>query len=261
MSLIVNLVAAVIFDMDGVIVDSEPLHIESFNEIIAQYDAVITPDDFKPLVGRTQPEIFAAVKERFGIEESIESLMARKQERYLRLVETKIEAMPGLYELVDWLKALGIKMGIASASPLKDIQTVLRCIRLEGAFDAVLSAVNLLHGKPHPDIFLLTAKELGVLPGQCVVLEDSERGVEAARRAGMTRIAMPNFFTRHHDFSAADSVVESLFEAKQILDSLSLFSAPLDSLIWGLTLCSPKPNLGRFAVWVSEKPGFSEKPG
>lgn len=215
-----DMIQAIIFDLDGVIVDSEPLQVESFNETLSQYAVTLTADDFKPLVGKTQPEIFTLIKNRFGVSESTESLVARKREAYLRLVTTKIEAMPGLYELVDWLKGLGIKTGIASSSPLEDIRAVLRCIYSDDVFDAILSAVGLPRGKPHPDVFLLTAKELGVSPSQCVVLEDSGMGVEAAKRATMMCIAMPNFFTSHHDFSAADFIVKSLFEAKRVLESL-----------------------------------------
>jgi HAD superfamily hydrolase (TIGR01509 family) len=215
-----KVIEAVILDMDGIVVDSEPLQLESFNEVLSQYGITLTEDDFVQLVGKTQPEIFTVIKNKFGISEAIGSLMVRKKESYLRLAKIKMKAMPGLYELVDLVKSLGIKTGIASSSPLEDIKTVLHYIHLEGEFDAILSAVNLPHGKPHPDVFLLTAKELGVEPSQCVVLEDSTMGVEAAKRASMVCIAMPNSFTKHQDFSAADFVVGNLFEAKGVLESL-----------------------------------------
>ena len=211
---------AVIFDMDGVIVDSEPLQLQSYNQILRPYGVHLSEDDFMRFVGSTQIEILTAIKKESGISEDTHKLIQRKKEAYLALAEAKMEAMPGLYELIDWLEGLGMRIGLASSSPIEDIQAILGYIDLADHFAAVMSSVGLAHGKPHPEVFLLTAQELGVDPRRCVVLEDSGRGVEAAKRASMVCIAMPNRFTEHQDFSSAYSIEGDLFEVKAALEDL-----------------------------------------
>lgn len=212
---------AVIFDMDGVLVDSEPLQVESFNEILQSYNIRISQTEFKRFVGRTQKEIFSELKEIYQIGESVESLIAKKRIQYLRLVNSKLTAMPGLLDLIALLKEKKIKIGVASSSPLMDIEMVLQRIELDQQFDAVLSAFNLPKGKPDPEVFLRTANVLEVQPSHCMVIEDTAVGVLAAKRAKMSCIAMPNFFTREQDFQLADYIADNMVEVKTILQELS----------------------------------------
>lgn len=213
-------IETIIFDMDGVIVDSEPLQVESYNQVLRKYNIFISKHRFKYFVGKKQSEIFAEIKENNQIEESIENLIAQKRDCYLKLVKAKMVAMPGLSNLVRCLKDKGLGIGIASSSPLADIKTILRCIKMEEQFDRVVSAENLEQGKPNPDVFLLAAKELNTTPEQCIVIEDTNVGVLAAKRANMKCIAMPNYFTRDQDFSSADFIVDDLYEAQEVIESL-----------------------------------------
>jgi len=210
---------AVIFDMDGVLVDSEPLQLRSINKILSDYGATLTEEAFTHFVGTTQLETFTTLKERFALPGTIDDLIAKKRTAYAKLVEDELCAMPGLYSLIANLKTADLKSGVASSSPMQDIQTVLRKIDLENSFDAVFSSVGLPHGKPHPDVFLLTAQTLRVAPQNCIVIEDSGVGVQAAKRAGMRCIAMPNIFTQHQDFSIADFVVGNLFEVRGLIQT------------------------------------------
>jgi beta-phosphoglucomutase family hydrolase len=220
--------AAVIFDMDGVIVDSEPLQLESFNQILRPYGVQLSEDDFMRFVGSTQVEILTAIKSEFGIAKDTHELIQSKKDAYLTLAESRMEPMPGLYELIDWLEGLDFAIGLASSSPMEDIQAILGYLDLTDHFKSVVSSMDLAHGKPHPEVFLRAAQKLGVDPSRCVVLEDSGRGVEAAKRASMVCIAMPNRFTKHQDTSAADFNVGNLFEAKAVLEGLQQSSNPAD---------------------------------
>ncbi len=211
-------ISAVIFDLDGIIVDSEPLQLESFNQILSQYRVSLTPLEFKQYVGTTQPFIFGELKKRYTIGESIEALIERKKAVYLRLVKEKMQPKEGLVELASWLQRKGVRTGIASSSPPADILAILDLLGLGGLFERVVSAFGLPHSKPFPDVYLKAAAELGVPPETCLALEDSGYGVEAAKRAGMVCIAVPNFFTEDQDFLQADHRVGSLQAAQKLIE-------------------------------------------
>ena len=213
-------ITAVIFDMDGIIVDSEPLQVESFNETLRAYGVHISKEEFKKFVGRTQKDIYAEIVAQNNIPESVEDLIARKKVEYFKLVDSKLEPMFGVIELVEWLKGQHIKIAVASSSPLEDILTVLARIKLDRHFDEIVSAFDLPHGKPDPAVFLIAAHRLGKEPENCIVLEDTSIGVTAAKRAGMRCIAIPNYFTKGQDFSQADYLLEGMQDAKVVLEKI-----------------------------------------
>jgi len=213
---------AIIFDLDGIIVDSEPVQLDAFNETLKPYQIHWSEKDFKELIGMTQMEIFGKVREMNHIQESIDSLASRKKEIYTQLIKTRLKPMPGFIELFNWVEHAHLKNGIASGSPLHDILAVLDLIQLQNRFDYIQSSLDLPHSKPFPDVYLQVASKLAVEPPECVVLEDTTIGVTAATRAGMLAIAVPNSFTSHQDFTQAHYIVEDLFAARTLIESLYL---------------------------------------
>jgi HAD superfamily hydrolase (TIGR01509 family) len=138
-------------------------------------------------------------------------LRARKSEHYLTLLESSLRPMEGALELLDALQGIR-RMALASSSYRDAIDGVLAGLQIAPYFEAIVSGLDVANVKPSPDIFLKAARDLAVDPSECLVLEDAEKGVIAAHRAGMRCVAVPNDFTKHHDFSMATRVCSSLRE-------------------------------------------------
>jgi len=185
-------VKAVIFDMDGVIVDSEPLWRIAEREVFAGVGLELTNADCEKTMGMRTDEVAAYWYGRSPwrgltpseVEEMIEG-------RMLKLIAERAEAMSGLQHAISSARAAGLVMAIASSSTPVLIEAVLEKLGLESTFAVIRSAIEEDFGKPHPAVFLSTARLLGVEPDECVVIEDSVAGVRAARAAGMRVIAIP----------------------------------------------------------------------
>jgi HAD superfamily hydrolase (TIGR01509 family) len=211
---------AVIFDMDGVLVDSEPLHGEVAQTILAECG--LTAASAGAYVGMTNREAFTLICREFALPYDPVELDARYTARVVPLLRAHATPLPGVPEVLGALKARGLRLAVASSSSLEVIEATLDALAVRGLFDAIVSAADLPRGKPAPDVFLEAARRLGVSPEACVVIEDSERGVQAARAAGMRCVAVPCGLTRHHDFATATLVLGGLPE---LLGS-QLFVAP-----------------------------------
>ncbi|MBI5226199.1 HAD family phosphatase [Candidatus Micrarchaeota archaeon] len=186
---------AVIFDFDGVILDSEPQHHESFRRLFEAHAVAFseTPDDFTGIGARDN---IKRVYQNAGIDLAEEKLGALNLERdllYLEVMaETGIRILPGAKELVMALKAQKIPIALASSTNAAVLEKILPQIGLSKSFDVVVGGDQVQNGKPAPDIFLLAAKKLGVVPTDCVVIEDSNAGVQAANAAGMKVVMVRN---------------------------------------------------------------------
>lgn len=202
---------AVIFDKDGVIVDSEPLQFRSSQEVLAEYGYVFTIEDHKLLaIGRAGSTFYPAVQKKYGIAD-IEIFKERRRARYIELAAEFLLARKGVVKLMRRLYRLHIPIAVASGSSSKVLMHDLKKFQLHGYLKVIVSGEG-YKSKPDPEIFLVTANKLGVKPEECVVIEDSRAGVEAAKSAGMYCIAMPHEFTAHQDFSIADEVASSFAE-------------------------------------------------
>jgi beta-phosphoglucomutase family hydrolase len=204
------LVKAVIFDMDGVLVDSEPLHYEAEKKTLSRYGLTFNRDIHRKYIGYSNERTFwkDLIKE-YGVSLNIESLMMEKKEYFNKHLH-KIKLIKPAYTLLKQLKKTSILLALASSSSNALINTFLTQFSLEDFFSVVQSGDEVEYGKPHPDIFLAAAEKLGVSPSNCVVIEDSLNGVKAGHAAGMIVIAVPNEYTKMLDFSIADHVIESL---------------------------------------------------
>lgn len=209
------MIKAFIFDMDGVIIDSEPLHFEVDLITARHFGADMNKEDLERFVGMTNPEMWAIIRKEHGISHAVEEIIAFQLQRKIRRVdETDIEPIAGIRELLKELRGRGIAIGLASSSPRTFIEAVLAKFGIREYFDCVISGEEVPSGKPEPDIYLEAASQLGVPPEDCVVLEDSRNGVLAAKRAGMRCIGFANPNSGNQDLSLADRIVKSIDEIK-----------------------------------------------
>jgi HAD superfamily hydrolase (TIGR01509 family) len=200
----------VIFDMDGLMIDSEHAQRDAMNMALAPSGVQIPEAEWGGMIGRRAVDILAGLREQYSLTTGVVELLDLKNRAYSALIETEVTPMPGLYELVERCRQAGLPAAVASSSCLEDIRAVVRGLGLESAFAALVSGDHVSKGKPDPEIFLLTARRLNVEPGRCVVLEDTAHGITAAKRAGMVGVAIPNSLTKDQDFSEADMVLNSL---------------------------------------------------
>lgn len=182
------MIKACIFDLDGVIVDTARYHFLAWKELAGELGFELTEQHNEKLKGVSRMRSLEIILELAGLSLSDaekEKLAERKNSIFVSYIRriTPAEVFPGVRALVRQLREMGIKCAMASSS--KNAKTVLRLLQLEDAFDAVVDGTMISHTKPHPEIFLLAASQLGVNPADCLVFEDAEAGVEAALAAGM----------------------------------------------------------------------------
>jgi sugar-phosphatase len=205
---------ALIFDMDGVLVDSEPLWRMAEREVFADIGLELTDADCEMTMGTRSDEVIAYWFQRSPwTGPSPAEVEERLENRMRELLTERAVAMPGVHQAVAMARRLGLHIALASSSSPRLIEAVLAKLELEEVFEVARSAIHEARGKPHPGVFLSTARQLGVEPAECVVIEDSIAGVEAGRRAGMRVIAVPpaHFFDRP-EYKVADFKLRSLCE-------------------------------------------------
>ncbi len=207
---------AVIFDMDGVIVDSEPRHERAALEVMTELGYGDNHGvQFSKYVGRTDRELWIDFVSRHNPSHTLESLLAMKRERVLKILRQDQPLFAGLPELIERL-AGRYRLGVASGSEPLVVQQVLKFRLLGRFFSAVTTASEVKHGKPAPDIFLRAAQLLEVTPADCWVVEDSKPGVAAGLAAGMRVIAITNTHSAK-DLANATVVVRTYEEIGKIL--------------------------------------------
>lgn len=217
---------AVIFDMDGVLVDSEPLHFASTNTVLAAHGARLELPDYAAYMGMPEEAFFAELVTRFELRESPARLKRQRLALTLeRMASEPLPPTPGALECLLALASAGFKLGVASSATRVQVELVVRLLGVGALFSTLVSGDEVTAGKPAPDLFLEAAKRLGVAPHACLVVEDAVHGVTAARAAGMTVLALP---AAHDDGAAhieagAQGVLGSLAE----LDAESLESGSL----------------------------------
>jgi HAD superfamily hydrolase (TIGR01509 family) len=213
------MISACIFDCDGLLADTEKLHFQAYRQVLAGHGVSLSRETYEDHWIRCGLGIVPFAEEH-ALSLDIEAIRREKHDAYDHLVRTTVQPMPGAVELLDRLR--GHKaLGLASSSYAGALQAVTETLGIDAYFSVIAAKEAVETLKPAPDIFLHTASELGVAPSACVVFEDSEKGVLAARAAGMKCIAVPNEYTRGNDFSQATRVLDSL-EAVTLamLDSL-----------------------------------------
>jgi len=204
------MISTVIFDLDGLLADTELLHCQAYQMAFAERGVELGTGDYAEHWIRHGKSIADWVDLR-RLTFDPNALRMRKSQHYLNLLESSLRPMDGAIELLDALRGK-FRIALASSSYRDAIDGVLAGLRIASYFEVIVSGLDVAKVKPAPDIFLLAARALRVDPRDCLVFEDAEKGVIAAHRAGMRCIAVPNDFTRHHDFSKATRVCASLRE-------------------------------------------------
>lgn len=184
--------AAVIFDLDGTLVDSEPHYYEAGRRVLAAHGVEgFTWRDHTRFVGVSTRETLETLRAEYGIDAPVEQLLEEKNRSYLELAGRSATAYPAMRDLVERLHAEGYPLAVASGSSRAAVDAVLEAAGLAELLPVRVSAEEVAAGKPAPDVFLEAARRLGVPPGRCAVVEDAPPGAEAARRAGMRCVAVP----------------------------------------------------------------------
>ncbi len=199
-------IRGVIFDMDGVLTDSEPLINSAAIQMFAEKGLTVRPRDFLPFVGAGEDRYIGGVAESYQFPLDLGAAKRRTYEIYLQLVPDRLRSFPGAVELVRTCQQAGLRTALASSADRIKIAANLEKIGLPAAnWDALVTGEDVQVKKPAPEIFLRAATRLGLAPGQCVVLEDALNGVQAAKAAGMRCVAVAHTFPAG-ELSSADLV-------------------------------------------------------
>ena len=183
---------AVIFDMDGVLIDSEPLWKIAMEEVFHSVGCMITKKDFQKTVGLRIDEVCEYWHQKAGWDHFSPKEVERKiVDRMVDLINANGTPLPGVLETIDFLKERNIKIGLGTSSYDVLIETVLGAIGVQAAFDFVHSAEHEMYGKPHPAVYLTVAERLKVDPMRCLVIEDSLNGIISAKAAKMKVVCIP----------------------------------------------------------------------
>ena len=203
-------IRAVIFDMDGVLVDSESLINAAAVAMFREKGLVVQPDDFLPFVGAGEDRYIGGVAEHYDFPLDLPAAKRRTYEIYLDLVPSRLEAFPGVLDLVHVCRSAGLLVAVASSADEIKVHANLQKISLPiSSWDAVVWGEDVKNKKPAPEIFLSAAERLGVTPTECVVVEDAVNGVHAAQAAGMRCIAVAHTFPADR-LRAADLIKEKI---------------------------------------------------
>jgi HAD superfamily hydrolase (TIGR01509 family) len=199
---------AVIFDLDGVLWDGEPLYHEAFNVVLAPYGYVVTDEDYVNVIGHGVEEAWDWVLRRFQITEEPASFLRRYNEAVLELLSRPVEPLPGVRDLLAEIRGRHVPLGLASASLRQWVDATIRGLSLESAFDATVSASEVARSKPAPDLYLKAAERLNVSPEDCLAVEDTRTGIGSAKAAGMYAVQVRAASTALPPLPEADLVIE-----------------------------------------------------
>ncbi len=206
---------AVIFDLDGVIIDSEPFHLVVNEKIFADLGINLSEDEYRNFIGTTHKDMWSTIKKKYGLPQSVPELVNMQVGGNINYIKNeKIEAIEGVVNLFSELKKANIEIGIASSSPTEVIELVINKLGISNYFSAIVGGEKIERGKPAPDIFLEAAKLLNTKPENCVVIEDSENGVKAAKASGMKCVGFRNPNTGTQDLKKADLIVDKYSSLK-----------------------------------------------
>ena len=216
---------AVVFDMDGLMFNSEDVYQEVGSELMRRRGCEYTRELCDAIMGRPPRDCFETIIQYHGLDERWEAMAAESEEIFISLLDGWLAPMPGLLELLDALEAAGIPKAICTSSSGRLLHECVSRFRMEPRFQFMLSAEDIVHGKPHPEIYLKAAERFGIEPHEMLVLEDSQAGCRSADAAGALVLAVPGPHSSTQDFSTSDLIVENLADPR-LYEALGLKAPP-----------------------------------
>jgi len=214
---------AIIFDLDGVIIDSEPVHEEAERIICKKYNIKTPRFNWKKnFKGKTAVDIFEYIIANFGSDDiSIPEIVADYRKIFLALAKEKIQPIPGALQFIKGAKPHVNKIGLTTSNDKEAQQMAFDKFQLHDYFDAIITSNDISQGKPHPEPYIKTAAKLQILPQNCLVIEDSDNGIISARNAGCITVGLTTTFPREKLLEVgADYIVDSFEELSATLRSL-----------------------------------------
>jgi beta-phosphoglucomutase len=210
---------AVIFDMDGVLVDSEPLILKAAFDMFAEHGVKMVKEDFMTFVGTGEDNALGGVAKKHNLQIDIAQAKNRLYEIYLEIIKGKLEFLPGAMEFIKKCRKMNKKLAMATSADMRKVEGNLEEVNLPfETFDSIITAHDVTHKKPAPDIFLEAARRLGLKAAECLIVEDAVNGVEAAKAAGAKCLALTTSFPKEK-LQKADWISAFLSDApEEVLD-------------------------------------------
>ncbi|MEL0456627.1 HAD family phosphatase [Flavobacteriaceae bacterium SZ-1-7] len=202
---------AVIFDMDGVIIDSEPLHIRAYNNMFNEVGIKVSSALYESFTGQSTINICKRLCDTFNLKESPEDLVALKRKHYRQFfdADSDLALIDGVLDLIKNYHENGLTLVLGSSASMDGINLIFERFDLNKYFKAKLSGGDLKQSKPHPEIFIKSVEATGFSKEECIVIEDSTNGVEAAKAAGIFCVGYDSFHSKNQDYSKANLIIEN----------------------------------------------------
>ncbi|MFH2113700.1 MAG: HAD-IA family hydrolase [Spirochaetota bacterium] len=219
---------AILFDVDGVLVDSEPFIAEAASCMFAEmYGTAVNPAEFAPFIGTGEASYLGGVAESHGLQIDVASAKRRTYELYFEVIRSRMQAVPGAVQLVHSLRDTGIRSATATSADRVKLDANLEAIGLrEDDFDSLVCGNDVSHMKPFPDIYIEAARRLGVAPEDCLVIEDATEGVLAAKAAGCVCVGLSTTFPASKLLEAgADHILADLSGGLAVLEAMGAMSS------------------------------------
>jgi HAD superfamily hydrolase (TIGR01509 family) len=213
-----------LFDMDGVLTDTEVLYYEVNQKFFAQHSIPISGKEYDRFCGISAPKMWKSLKDEFNLPYEVDWLIQHEKETFFAELSAQpgLEPIPGIPDLLRAVAERRLKTAVASSSARKNIELILQKAGIRHFFPVIVSGEDVKNGKPDPDIFLLAASQVGAAPNECVVLEDSFNGLTAAKKAGMYCVGFRNPGSGNQDLSQADMIINE-HTPKSLPSILALF--------------------------------------
>lgn len=213
---------AVVLDMDGLMVDSEPLSRRAWDQVLGPYGVTLDDATYRGIIGFKTDDSAAVLIKAYNLPLQASDLAREKGDVLAKIRAQGVPPMPGLFEFHDQIAQHGLPWAVATSSPRAHAMQILEQLGLISSCRALAAGDEVARGKPAPDIYLLAAERLGISAKHCLAVEDSLPGCRAAQAAGMLVVAIPNGDTGAADFSNVDFVMPSLHHAAAVFDELLL---------------------------------------
>jgi HAD superfamily hydrolase (TIGR01509 family) len=205
---------AVVFDMDGLMFNSEEVYYQVGVELMRRRGREYSRELSDAIMGRPPKDCFERMIQWHALDDAWEALKVESEDVFLAIFEQWLQPMPGLMALLEALESAGLPKAICTSSSRRLAEAALERFDLSRRFQFVLTAENIVRGKPDPEIYLSAAKRFGIPPAEMLVLEDSQTGCRAATASGALTVAVPGEHSRNHDFSPATLIVDDLSDPR-----------------------------------------------